>query len=333
MTVMTGLRLFCVALCAGIVSACGGGGDITQALPGHTPNGLTATQLSFTTIRVSWNGGGPYTLYLLQRAPATAPGTFTQIGGHLLAGTHFDDFGVAAGVAYSYRVAAVTLSDTSAFSATATFSTRVACPAPGSNTVLVDASHDGGVWWYPQVAPFDPAVHHQGKLLADTLRANGYVVDEVSRGDMIDRDRLFGYAVVIRAGKFGSYEQSELLAYSDFVECPHTLLLLSDYLWPGLHDELAEQLGIPLDTAITGTVATFEPHAITAGVTEFPYVAGSVIRGEIPAHVHVLGRLATGEAVMGVLDGHPAKVFFIGDTNALEFVPQPLVNNLIAWGF
>ena len=330
MIVMTRLGLFCLVLCAGM-SACGG--EITQPFLGHTPRGVTATQLSFTTIRVSWNGSGPGTLYLLQRAAVTAPGTFTQIGGHLLTATHFDDFEVATGVAYSYRVAAVTLSDTSAFSATATFSTTVACPAPASHTVLVDASHDGGAWWYPQVAPFDPAGPHQGKFLADTLRAKGYVVDEVSRGETIDRDRLFGYAVVIRAGKYGSYEQSELLAYDDFVACPRTLLLLAEYLRPGEHDELAEQLGIPLDTIITGTITQFEPHAITTGVGDLPFFAGSVIRGEIPAHVHVLGRLATGEAVMGVLDDHPAKVFFIGDTNALEIVPQPLVNNLITWGF
>lgn len=327
---MTRLRLFCVVLCVGFVFGCGG--EITQPLLSPTPSGLTATQLSFTAIRVSWSGS-PGAFYLLQRAPATAPGTFTQMGGHLLTVPYFEDYGVTAGIAYNYRVAAVTHSDTSAFSAIATFSTAVACPAAASNAVLVDASHDGGAWWYPQVAPFDPAGPHQGKLLADTLRAKGYVVDEVSRGDVIDRDRLFGHAVVIRAGKYGSYEQSELFAYDDFVECPRTLLLLAEFHWPGERDELADQLGIPLDTIITGTITQFEPHPITTGVGDLPFIAGSVIRGEIPAHVHVLGRLATGEAVMGVVDGHPAKVFFIGDTNGLEIVPQPLVNNLIAWGF
>lgn len=327
---MTRLGLFCVLLCAGL-SACGG--DITQPWPDHTPRGITAEQLSFTTIRVTWNGSGPGTFYLLQRAAATAPGTFTQIGGHLLTATHFDDLEVATGVAYSYRVAAVTLSDTSAFSATTTFSTTVACPAPAAHTVLVDASHDGGAWWYPQAAPFDAAETHQGKLLADTLRAKGYVVDEVSRGETIDRDRLFRYPVVIRAGKYGPYEQSELLAYDDFVACPRTLLLLAEFHWPGEGDELAEQLGIPLDTAITGTITQFESHAITAGVGDLAFIAGSVIRGAIPAHVQVLGRLATGEAVMGVVDGHAAKIFFIGDTNAMEIVPQPLVSNLVAWGF
>lgn len=319
-----------LVLCCAVLTACGD--DLSGPLSVHAPSGLTATQLSFTTIRVSWSRM-PGAAYLLQRASAAAPGTFVQIGGHLLSASQFDDHDVTAGVGYSYRVAAV-LADTSDFSATATFSTAIVCPAPASpQSVLVDASHDGGVWWFPQVAPFNPDSAHQGQPLADTLRAKGYVVDEMGRGETIERDRLFQYAVVIRAAKFNPYVQSELLAYDDFVECPRTLLLLGEYFWPGDSDELAEQLGIPLDSSFTGTVTTFEAHAITAGVGAFPYIAGSVITGDVPASVHVLGWLATGEAVMGVLDGHPAKVFWIGDTNGLEWVPQPLVNNLVAWGF
>lgn len=327
---MRPLSLSGVVLCAGVLSACS---DTSGPRPAPTPVGLGAVQLSFTTIRVSWNRV-PGAVYLLQRASAAAPGPFTQIGGHLLSATQFDDYGVGAGVTYSYRVAAVANSDTSAFSAVATFHTSVVCPAPQSaNAVLVDASHDGGAWWYPQVAPFDPTGSHQGKPLADTLRAKGYVVDEVSRGDTIDRHRLLASAVVIRAGKFGSYEESELFAYDDFVACPRTLLLLGEYHWPGERDELADRLGIPLDTAFTGTITQFAPHAITSGVANVPFIAGSVIRGPVSDSVHVLGWLATGEAVMGVLEGRPARVFFIGDTNGLELVPQPLVNNLISWGF
>ena len=47
----------------------------------------------------------------------------------------------------------------------------------------------------------------------------------------------------------------------------------------------------------------------------------------------MLGRLPTGEAVMGVLNTDHAKVFFIGDMNGIELLPQPLVQNLVAWGF
>ena len=47
----------------------------------------------------------------------------------------------------------------------------------------------------------------------------------------------------------------------------------------------------------------------------------------------MLGRLPTGEAVMGVLASGPATIFFIGDANCIQQVPQPLVSNLVAWGF
>lgn len=324
---MKSLALSSVVIAA-VLSACS---DTSGPAPPRVPGNLTASQLSFTTIRLSWSTSGPPgTYYLLQRATA---GAFTQVG-PLIGRAFVVDSGVTPGVAYRYRVAAVTLQDTSAFSATTTFSTAVVCPAPASaHSVLVDASHDGGAWWYPQVAPFDPAEPHQGKPLADTLRAKGYVVDEVSRGDTIDRHRLFASAVVIRAAKFGSYEESELFAYDDFVACPRTLLLLGEFHWPGERDELADRLGIPLDTAFTGTITQFAPHAITSSVGDLPFIAGSVIRGPVSDSVHVLGWLATGEAVMGVLEGRPARVFFIGDTNGLELVPQPLVNNLISWGF
>jgi hypothetical protein len=36
---------------------------------------------------------------------------------------------------------------------------------------------------------------------------------------------------------------------------------------------------------------------------------------------------------MGLLHGRAAKVFFIGDVNGIQTMPQPFVNNLLAWGF
>ena len=33
--------------------------------------------------------------------------------------------------------------------------------------ILIDASRDGGVWWFPQAGPFSPTAAHQGKALAE----------------------------------------------------------------------------------------------------------------------------------------------------------------------
>ena len=90
---------------------------------------------------------------------------------------------------------------------------------------------------------------------------------------------------------------------------------------------------MPLIGAITGSISAFVAHQITAGVTAVPFIAGSYVDPTRPASAQVLGRLDNGLAVMGLQPGYAAKVFFIGDTNGLETVPQPLVNNLVSWGF
>src|ERR1041384_4886026 len=51
----------------------------------------------------------------------------------------------------------------------------------GLPRVLVDASRDGGVWWFPQVAPFSGTDAHHGQALADAVRSLGFVVEELPR--------------------------------------------------------------------------------------------------------------------------------------------------------
>ena len=111
-----------LALSVGSFAACSKDSSSgPQPLP--APAGVSALQLSLTAIRVSWGAVSGASSYLLQRASASAPGVFAQAGGGLLGATSFDDNGVTAGLAYSYRVAAVAGSDTSDFSALATFTT------------------------------------------------------------------------------------------------------------------------------------------------------------------------------------------------------------------
>src|SRR5262245_44274278 len=206
------------------------------------------------------------------------------------------------------------------------------CPAP-SRDVLVDATHDGGAWWFPQAAPFFADSTHQGKLLADTLRALGYTVTELPRGAEVARDTLLRYRVVIRAGYYGPYYPSERAAYEAFAACPRTLLLLDEYLRENEFDGVANDLGIFTSGLVTGQITSFAPSPITAGVTSIWYSGGSVIDTLHSVDVHILGWLDTGEPVMGVQQSHKAKIFVIGDTNGIETLPDRLLDNLIAWGF
>ena len=196
----------------------------------------------------------------------------------------------------------------------------------------MDASHDGGVWWFPQSFPFDPDQDHQGRHLAEHFRERGYTVDELGRGSVVTDSILRGYGIVIRAGKYGAYRAEELDAYEGYVSCETTLILLGEYLREGETDPPAERLGLHFAGVYRGDVTDIEPHPITEGVVSIPYLTGSALVEFDSSRVTILGRLE-GLPVMGLLRGYAAKVFFMGDTNTLQPVPRPLVDNLMAWGF
>lgn len=218
--------------------------------------------------------------------------------------------------------------------------------------ILVDATNDGGLWWFPQVAPFDSDAHHQGKALADYLRNRGFQVDELPRGLTITDSILNVYDKVIRAGASGGYRNMELESYDKFLKRNTRLLLISEYLRPGQKDLLAEQLGLPFRGIAKGNVTRFGQHQTTANATPFFFNAGSVLldADSNPA-IEPLGWLAddvfvdlndngqqdpdepSGMPVMGIRHHESARIFFIGDGNGLQGMPQPLVENLTNWLF
>jgi hypothetical protein len=124
------LLLSGLMLAATLVAGCGS--DTTQPTPLGTPVGLATAQLSLTSIRITWTAVAGATSYRLERASAQQPGVFTPVGG-TLTGTSYDDTGLTAGVAYSYHVAAVSVSETSAFSTAVSFTTGVQAALIQSN--------------------------------------------------------------------------------------------------------------------------------------------------------------------------------------------------------
>jgi hypothetical protein len=220
--------------------------------------------------------------------------------------------------------------------------TSVACPAVRPKTVLVDPTHDGGTWWFPQKADtpagFRSDQPHQGKALADYLRAQGYSVTELGRRGTMSPDSMMSFSVIIRAGyyadaiNFPGYEPHDLDVYAAYTGCDRTLVILAEFLRPGQSDALSDRLGIPLTGSVTGEITEFTPHALTEGVTTIPYIAGSFLGAESNPSIQVLGRV-DGKGVMGLLTNRTAKIMFIGDVNGIEHVPQPFVQNLSGWGF
>jgi hypothetical protein len=220
-------------------------------------------------------------------------------------------------------------------------------------SILVDASRDGGVWWFPQSAQaggFNPALGHQGKRLADHLRARGYDVVELPRPFTITSELLSPYDIVIRASGFGTYTQDELDAYQSYVNAGGELLLLNDHMMNIAADQLAQSFGLEFAAITRGEniLTIVADHAITVGVGDIAYGVGSGLLS-YPASAQILGRLSTGSfldlnkddiqdsgepsapAVLGVMTYGAGRIVFCGDLNMWQWVPQPLVDNLFEW--
>jgi PKD repeat protein len=213
--------------------------------------------------------------------------------------------------------------------------------------VLVDASRDGGAWWFPQGTSFDPEAAHQGKAFADFLKSKGATVHELPRPTTISLSLLSGYDIVVRANEFGSYSAAEIDAYNQFVSQGGQLLLLSDYQRPGEKDTLAESFGIQFVGISRGAnvIDNFVPHPITQNVVRVSYWAGSGLINT-PANCTLLGYLSNGTyldldddgvkdigepvgaGALGTMQHGSGTIVFLGDSNALQSVPQPITENI-----
>ena len=209
--------------------------------------------------------------------------------------------------------------------------------------ILVDASRDGGVWWFGQP-------EYQGKPLAKYLKSQGHIVTELSNSTGITYSMLKQYDIVIRANEYTAYSGSEIEAYHQFVEDGGGLLLLGGCVRPGERDSLALSFGIRFEGITRGEnrIDVFREHPITRGVSSLVYGVGSGITG-IPRSAELLGFVSentyldlnnngtkdtgepTGIPVLGMSTLGNGKIVFCGDTNTWLWVPQPLVDNTIDW--
>lgn len=218
--------------------------------------------------------------------------------------------------------------------------------------ILIDASHDGGGWWFPQyeATGFDPNAWHQGQPFANILRSKGFEVTELGRGFELTEEMFFGHYIVIRVGGFQAYTAKELEVYSNLLKRGMNLVFFTDHKRYDPVDELGDLLGIQFKGIAYGTIKTFEQHAITANLTSLHYIAGSVITNAPQnLNMQLLGWLGdqeyadlnfngvrdgnepVGAPVMGVLKYPYSRIFFIGDMNGIEIQPQPFIDNLIQW--
>ena len=218
--------------------------------------------------------------------------------------------------------------------------------------ILIDASHDGGGWWYPQYegTGFNANLWHQGQPFANALRAKGFEVTEVGRGLELTEEMFYGHYIVIRVGGFQTYTAKEVQVYANLLERGMNLVFFTDHKRYDPTDELGDLLGIQFKGIAFGTIKNFVPHSITANMTSLSYNAGSVITNASQnTNLEILGWLGAdeyadlnfngiqdsnepvGAPVMGILKYPHSRIFFIGDMNGIEVQPQPFVDNLIQW--
>ena len=204
-----------------------------------------------------------------------------------------------------------------------------------NDTILVDASRDGGGWWFPQSGQFNPSAYHQGTALVNYLEALGYVVKELPRGATVTRELLRRHQLVIRAGIYGTYTNDEIAAYKEFLERKTALLLISEHSAERQNDQLAAYLGLQFSGSLTVDITQFNAHPITQGVSTHRYIAGSVIQNAKSEKITPVGMISNASVsnavAMGTVHHSTCRIVFIGDINGLELVPQPLTKNLFKW--
>ena len=218
--------------------------------------------------------------------------------------------------------------------------------------ILVDASHDGGVWWFPQspLTGFDQDLPHQGQVFANLLRAKGFEVDELGRNTELTAEMFFGYYIIIRANGFQVYTAKELEVYTNLIKRGMKLVFFTDHKKFDPADELGDHLGLKFAGVANGKISTLAPHVITEKITSIDYIAGSVLMdASRNPNIQILGWLGKDDyadlnfngikdedeplapPVMGILKYPKSKIFFIGDMNGLQVIPQPFIDNLIKW--
>ena len=96
-----------VALLALSLAACDDDDSTNPPATPPAPTGLAAElSADSTSIEVSWNEVTGATVYVLERAEGSPPGTYAELA-DTITGTTYSDAAVTAGTTYSYRVAAV----------------------------------------------------------------------------------------------------------------------------------------------------------------------------------------------------------------------------------
>ena len=185
--------------------------------------------------------------------------------------------------------------------------------------VLVDASKDGGLWWFPQgPGGFDPQQPHQGKPLADLMRSEKWEVVELPRGEVITVERLRDFDLIIRPPAYFSYTADEAMAYFESIVAGTRVLLLGGAGGPN-NDKLAETFGLRFEARSRfGSLKQWTAHPLTADI-ECCDVAWTAV-SQAPSNAVLLAWFNRGE-----VNPRPVLGYVSLGKGYLVFAGQPLI--------
>jgi len=201
--------------------------------------------------------------------------------------------------------------------------------SPRRLRVVIDASHDGGVWWFPQVTQFDPGLPHQGSPLAEHLRGRGWEVIEVPRGTKI-ANQFRGASIVVRLNLSRGYEDSDVAAYQRFVKNGGRLLLIEGYVRDeeANKDSVARLFGVRFEGVVREPVIDrVVAGTVMQGIGHLGFQIGSIVVA-YPKSTQPLAYLSNDRLVMGTFRFGRGRIIFLGSVFPVLYVSQPFTKRL-----
>jgi hypothetical protein len=195
--------------------------------------------------------------------------------------------------------------------------------------LLIDASHDGGVWWFPQDNGCNPNQNHQGEAFSRFLKSKNFRVDVLPKGYRISDEIFQNYQVIIRTGGFGNYTTEEVNSYRNAIDRGITLFLMADHSTHNPNDQIGDLLGIKFSGSHKGEITKFVDHRIFQDVKSLHYLAGS----EVTANNENFKPIAwlNNIPVIGEYSHPKSRILISGDVNFIQPVPLPFSDNLAKW--
>lgn len=195
--------------------------------------------------------------------------------------------------------------------------------------ILIDASKDGGSWWFPQWQYFDAEQHHQGKSFADLLRQDGAEVIELPRGESVTPQKLGGFDLVIRLSPFYAYSPSEAIAYRDSVAAGTRLLFIGG--GNRNSDPIAEVFGLDFERRTHfASLTRWIRHPYTASISGRDENVWSGVT-KAPKEAVVLGWMnrKNETPVLGYLPYGKGYVVFVGRASISRLPEHSFARDLI----